>query len=158
MFNTSNLQTVNSAATLMIGTAFLAVASFGIAAPARAEAPAGFVKTVEASVNNTMRFPQGAETQKGTATVAVLINAEGAVQSATLVHSTGTAAFDREALRTAKAVRYPATGKNRTVAMVLAFNDTISRQAAAQGKVIVEAYRNDDRRLLASETTARPVG
>lgn len=157
MFNTS-IHNVSSAATIMIGTAFLAVSTLAIATPARAEAPVGFQKAVETSIGQTLRFPKGNSARTGVATVAVVVDANGAVKAATLVGASGTAAFDAEALRTAKTVRYPATGKARTVAMVLGFGQPATAADAARGKVIVEAYRSDSRRLLASDTTAQPAG
>ncbi len=158
MFTAPAIQTVTSAATVMIGTAFLAVAGIGIAAPARADVPAGFTQATEASVDSTLRLPYGVEGRKGVATVAVQIAADGSVQSARIVGSTGSAALDREALRTANTVHYPAPGKPQTVALVLGFNRTVGATDQARGKAIVDAYVTDSRRLLATKTTAKPIG
>ncbi len=158
MTTMSSAQIVSSAATVMIGTAFLAVAAIGIATPARADSRADFAKTVNARIESTLQIPSSNAQAQGVATVAVIVAANGRVESATIARTSGTAAFDREALRTAKTVRYPATGKARTVAMVLGFNRAPDANDFAQGKGVVEAYRTDHRHLLATDTTAQPVG
>jgi TonB family protein len=158
MFKTS-LDSITSTATALIGTAFIAAAFVGIASPARAATPAGFQKTVEAQISKTLRFPVGVTSQaQGVATVAVSVNADGTVSDASIARSSGTRAFDREAIRTAKLVRYPATGAARSVAMVLSFGQTPDSVDTAAAKAIVNAYRTDHRQLLATETRAKPAG
>ena len=151
---------VSSAATQFIGIAFCSVAAVAIVAPqAHAAAPASFQSRVEASIDNTMQFPAHVSNDvRGVATVAVLIDAKGNVRSADIVKSSGNGALDREAVRTARAVSYPATGANRTVAMVLAFNQPAPRAAQDESRKLANAYRDDHRQLLATETTAQPVG
>jgi TonB family protein len=161
MFN-STIQTVSSAATVMIGTAFLAISAVAIASPARAEAPVGFQKAVESSIDNALDFPAGNATRKGVVTVAVTVAADGTLTAASVAKSSGVKAFDVEAVRAAKRVRYPATGKTQTVALVLGFGKQATIAETVQGQQIVDAMRvaqrNDARRLLATETTAQPAG
>jgi len=157
MFN-SSIQTVSSAATVMLGTAFLAVSAVAIASPARADTVPNFTQSVEANIAKTMRYPSSIDNRGGVATVAVSLDANGGVTNASLVQSTGVRVLDAEALRTAKAVSYPVTGKPRTIAMVLSFGQHTSRTETKKARAIVEAYRSDSRRLLASETKAQPAG
>ena len=152
-----NTATLSNTATAFIGAAFCSIAVMGIAAPSAHAAPAGFQKSVEASIENNLRMPVTTD-RKGVATVAVSIDANGSVSDASVVKSSGHLSFDREAVRTARAVSYPATGKARTVAMVLGFNQPAPRHAISQGKQLVDAYRNDRRQLLADQSTAQPVG
>jgi TonB family protein len=153
-----NTATLSNTATALVGAAFCSIAVMGIAVPsAHAAAPVGFQKSVEASIQNHMRLP-GNTDSKGVATVAISIDANGAVSDANVVKSSGVASFDREAVRTARAVSYPATGKARTVAMVLGFNQPATTAAISQGKQLVDAYRTDRRQLLADQTTAQPLG
>jgi TonB family protein len=155
MFNTAIISNV---ATSLVGAAFCSVAALAIAVPsAHAAAPAGFQKSVEASINNNLRMPVNAPS-KGVATVAVLIDANGSVSDASIVQSSGHSVLDREAVRTARAVSYPATGKPRTLAMVLGFNQPATAAQASHGKQLVDAYRTDRRQLLADKTTAQPIG
>lgn len=157
MFNNS-IRTVSSAATIMIGTTFLALSAVAIATPARADVPAGFQKAVETSVDNTLRFPAGANHRSGVVTVAVSIDADGSVMATSIAKTSGVPSFDAEALHTAKSVSYPATGKRRTVAMVLGFGKRATARDAHAGKQLVDAARSDRRRLLATETTVQPNG
>ncbi|WP_293883416.1 energy transducer TonB [Sphingomonas sp.] len=151
-----NTATLGNAATALVGAAFFSIAVAGIAVPSAHAAPAGFRQSVQASIDNTMRLP--ATRGQGVATVAISIDANGMVNDANLVNSSGVASFDREAVRTARAVSYPATGKSRTIAMVLGFNQPASAIQISQGKRLVEAYRTDRRQLLADKTTAQPAG
>lgn len=152
-----NTATLSNTATALVGAAFCTVAVLGIAVPSAHAAPAGFQKSIEASIENNLRMPSNSDT-KGVATVAVSIDAKGAVRDASVVKSSGHARFDREAIRTARAVSYPATGKSRTVAMVLGFNQPAPAIEISRSKQLVEAYRNDRRQLLADKSTDQPVG
>ncbi|AYJ85699.1 TonB family protein [Sphingomonas paeninsulae] len=155
MFNTAIISNV---ATSIVGAAFCSVAALAIAVPsAHAAAPAGFQKAVEASIDNNLRLPVNTDS-KGVATVAVSIDGNGSVSDVNIVQSSGHISFDREAIRTAHAVRYPATGKPRTMAMVLGFNQPATSRQVLHGKQLVDAYRTDRRQLLANKTTAQPVG
>lgn len=100
----------------------------------------GFRQTVEADIARQIREP-GADLRAagGIATVAVRIDAQGRVLSTGLLRSSGTRAYDAEALRTARTVRYPATGKPRTVAMVLGFNRTVTPQAVRTAQRLADA-------------------
>jgi TonB family protein len=155
MFNTAIISNV---ATSLVGAAFCSVAALAIAVPsAHAAAPTGFQKSVEASINNNLRLPMNTD-RKGVATIAVSIDGKGAVSDTNIVQSSGHASFDREAIRTARAVSYPATGKPHTMAMVLGFNQPATNRQVSHGKQLVDAYRTDRRQLLANETTVQPIG
>jgi TonB family protein len=152
-----NTATLGNAATAVIGAAFCTVAAMAITVPsAHAAAPAGFQKSVEASIDRNLRLPVA--DNSGVATVAITVDGNGEVLAADVVKSSGQSRYDREALRTARAVDYPATGKTRTVAMVLGFNQPATKAAIVQGKQLVDAYRTDRRQMLADKTTDQPVG
>jgi TonB family protein len=157
MFNVS-IQSISSAATVIVGTAFLALSTVAIATPARADTPIDFQKVVSVSINDALDFPAGNASRKGVVTVAVTVAADGTLTDASVAKSSGVKAFDLEAVRAAKRVRFPATGKTQTVALVLGFGQTATALDAAQGKQIVDARINDRRRLLATETKVQPVG
>ena len=74
-----------------------------------------------------------------------------------LLKSAGFANFDREAIRTASRVSYPASANGRTVAMVLGFNEAVTSKAQAEGGAIVTAWADEqDRKVrLAQQTTAQ---
>lgn len=151
MFTTTN--SFRDKATVMAATVLFSATCIGAAiAPARAATP-DFKASVERSIDETVQMPAPASA-KGTATLAVSIDANGAVGDVALVKSSGVPSFDREAVRTAKAVDYPA-GKARTIAMVLGFGE---RPSVRNAKALVTAYRNDNRQLLANASSARPNG
>ena len=121
--------------------------------PARADANPVQAK-IERSIASTMKLPS--TTRQGVATVSVHVNADGSVGDATLMGTTGTPAFDKEAMRTAHSVSYP-TGSARQVVMVLGFGRTVTAADRAKGEKVAAQYRTDTRQLLASKTTVQPV-
>jgi TonB family protein len=151
MFTTTN--SFRDKATVMAATVLFSATCIGAAITPAQASTADFKASVERSIDTTVRLPAPA-TAKGTATLAVSIDANGAVSNVALVKSSGVKNFDREAVRTANAVSYPA-GKARTIAMVLGFNQ---RPSVAGAKSLVTAYRNDNRQLLATASTAQPNG
>ena len=124
--------------------------------PARAAAPADrdFVRNVETQIARTEWAPS---TKTGVATIAVRLDAEGKVSSATVAGSTGHAALDREALNTARSVAYPKTGRARTVAVVLTYGDA-KKPSKLQSAALVGRYVNAKGEALAAETLAPNVG
>lgn len=135
---------------LAVGSAFASMSA------AQAETSDGFRRSVEANIERKLTL-SGYEAGKGIVTVAVTIDSHGKVQSTQLVKSSGHAAFDQEALRTAHAVSYPATGRNRTVAMVLGFNQAVSATDRRHSERLVTAWRDDQRvRLAKSDATTQP--
>jgi len=97
---------------------------------------------VEKQINANLQVPTGAfsRADHATAEVRVKFDADGALRGIQLAQSTGDAALDKEALRTARAVRFPLLpaelrGRNCTVMMQVYFADGTSaehdRDAAA---------------------------
>lgn len=146
-----NASTFFNSATTVLSFVVLAAA----VSPARADTN-NFRANVERSIDATMKMPT-AESKAGVATVAVRIDADGSVVNASLVGTTGVPAYDREAIRTAKTVSYPA-GAARDVVMVLGFGREASAQDRAHGATLAAQFRSDRRQLLATETTAQPNG
>lgn len=137
---------------------FLAVAAtFATVSTVRAETgTADFRTQVEHSIDQTLRLPQGKDDfRKGIATVAVTVGADGKVVAADLVRSSGISIFDREALRTAHVASYPATGKTRTIAMVLGFNRTVTPEMQGEAGRAVLAWRDENRVMLANRIAAQ---
>lgn len=125
---------------------------------AQAETNADYRASVERSIDTQLRMPEaGLAGRHGTATLAVVVDASGRVESIKLLKSAGFANFDREAIRTASRVSYPASANGRTVAMVLGFNEAVTSKAQAEGGAIVTAWADEqDRKVrLAQQTTAQ---
>ena len=72
-----------------------------------------------------------------------------------LVKSSGDSDFDKEALDIAHRVSYPASGSQRTLAMVLGFNQHADKSAQTKGARLVQAWLDDQRVMLANKTTAQ---
>ncbi|MPT48854.1 MAG: energy transducer TonB [Sphingobium sp.] len=114
-----------------------------------------FRQQVERNIDKTLSLSAVQNSrQRAIATVAVTIAADGSVRNAHLVRTTGVTRFDREALRTAQTVSYPATGKTRTVAMVLGFNQPVTAENQQEGQRLVLAWRGDQRVMLATTSAA----
>ena len=152
---TTNRIFASSALTNIAASLFAVAATLTTVSTVRAETGvADFRNHVESSIDKTLRLPQGKDdARQGIATVAVTVDARGKVETTDLVRSSGIRAFDREALRTARTVSYPATGKSRTVAMVLGFNRTITEGMQGEANRLVTAWR-DDRRVRLAEGIA----
>ncbi len=146
----SNALTRAAAGALAIAMTFVTVSA------AKAETNNEYRANVEAGIAQKMRMPVTAKQGRhGVATLAVTISAEGAVQSVDVVKSSGIAAFDREAIRTAQQVTYPATANSRTIAMVLGFNEQVQPAHQRAGQKLVAAYIGDQKVMLANSTTAQ---
>lgn len=151
MFRTGLLTTMSAAALAFIGTAAT------VASVHADTGKASFRNHVETSIARHLRLPDDkAHSPAGVATVAVGIDADGAVRSTSLLRSSGVAAYDEEALRTAQTVSYPATGKPRTVAMVLGFNRTVSATEQRQAQQLADNITNTgrDRDIRLAETVS----
>lgn len=147
-----------------LATGLLALSvGLGLGGVAQAqEKPADFRSVVEQGIDRTLRLPRQPDdalraqtARSAAATVAVTIDGQGKAAAADIVKSTGWRDFDSEALRTARAIAYPATGRTRTIAMVLGFNKevTADMQQAAQQQVF--AWREERRVRLAKRIDAR---
>lgn len=150
--NRSNALTHFAAAIFAVGMTFAAVSA------SKAQAEEGFRAKVESNIDQEMRLPNGVGRERdreGTAIVVLTIAADGTVRSAALAQSAGFSAFDREALRTASKVSYPATGEERTVAMALGFNQKVTPGAQRKAVRLAEDYRAKHDVMLANSTTAQ---
>ncbi len=136
---------------------FAVAATLATVSTVRAETGAADFRTqVESSIDKTLRLPQGNDDfRTGIATIAVTINGKGKVEATHLVRSSGIAVFDREALRTARAVSYPVTGKSGTIAMVLGFNKPVTDEMQKEGRRLVVAWRDEQRIMLANNIAAQ---
>lgn len=126
------------------------------AAQAQEDGTAGFRATVERGISKQLNRHNGqTDSRKGIATVAIFIDGEGKVLATGIAHSTGWADLDREALRTAQTVSYPATGKPRSVAMVLGFNRQVTADMHKAARQEVLAWQRDQRLMLANTYDAQ---
>lgn len=118
----ADVLTTATAATLAM------VATLATVSSVQAKTPdTDFRQSVETAIDRTLRRDAVRPADvPATATVAVRIDAQGRVLSTAMMRSSGRRNWDTEALRTARTVAYPATGKPRTVAMVLGFNRAVS--------------------------------
>lgn len=151
---TTTATNVLNVATIALTTAVLAAA---VVTPVKAATSSEYKARIEKSIDATMQMPASHYSKQGVATVSVRVNANGNVESAQIVGSAGSAAFDSEALRTAKTVSYP-TGAPRTIVMILGFNRPVTGADRAKSVALAEQVRNDPRHLLAAETSAHPIG
>ncbi|MGD9811994.1 MAG: energy transducer TonB [Sphingobium sp.] len=123
---------------------------------AKAETDGKFRDAVETGIRNELRLPSGSiDSRRGTAIVAVSVDSAGNVRNAQIVQSAGFSGFDREALRTARTVSYPATGENRTVAMVLGFNQQVAENTSGKAAKLVAAYAEKQKVMFADKTSAQ---
>lgn len=123
--------------------------------PAKAATNQGFVRAVEAQLAREAWAPTS---DKGVATVAVRVAADGSVQSANIVGSTGNKVLDRAALATAKAVDYPKGDRARTVAVVLTYGEGTKRPARTETARLVKTYVNAKGEALATQIPAPNAG
>lgn len=142
-----------------LGAAFMTAGLLAYANPALAGEGQSVTAKIEKSIDSTLRLPSSSTLgKKGIATLAIRIDARGAVETVSLVRSSGDRAFDREALRTARETQYPALGKPRLVAMVLGFNRSVTAADADRGEQLVQAFdKSREQPMLAGEATARPA-
>lgn len=151
----SNISTVHAAA-LRLGLASVCGIAVTFAASAQAETVTAYRAAVEQSIDREITVPHGmARDRHGIATLAVTVRPDGTVGSIDLVKSSGFAAFDRAAVRTAKRVSYPAAPVTRTLAMVLGFNEQVLPAHQKEGGALVAAYVADRNVRLAADTAAQ---
>lgn len=123
--------------------------------PAKAATTHEFARSVEAQLAREAWAPTS---DKGVATVAVRVGADGSIQNAHLVGSTGHAVLDRAALNTAKAVSYPKGDRARTVAVVLTYGEGTKRPAKVETARLVKTYVNAKGEALAQQIPAPNAG
>lgn len=169
-FDTTDLQriAVSSVGALILSTACI----LGSTGPVRAAEPnapltvGDWQAEVEQQIDSKLRMPANAlgSGDHAVATVAVAFDASGGFSDAKVVRSSGAAVLDREAMRVARAIAYPALpsglrGEPRTVIMQLYFGKAFDPASAARHDEAVEALANGgspERR--ATRTAALPAG
>lgn len=125
------------------------------AASAQAETTTAYRKAVEHSIDREIGLPAMTNGRHGVATLAVMVRPDGSVQSIDVVKSSGFAAFDKAAVRTARRVTYPAAPESRTLAMVLGFNQQVLPAQQSEGRALVAAWLTDTKTRLAAGTAAQ---
>lgn len=154
----SNALYLSNSATRIAAGALAVAATFGLVSTVHAKTGADFHQAVESSINRELnsastRVDDG---HRGVATLAVSVDREGKVRSVALVKSSGESGFDKEALRIAHRVSYPASGAPHTLAMVLGFNQHADKRAQAKGAELVQAWLGSQQKMrLAEKTTAQ---
>jgi hypothetical protein len=147
---------VSAFGALLVSTACIGAAIF----PAKAaeetfSTAAGWQTEVEKRIDNALQSPTAQSPKVVMAEVAMKFDERGAFRSATLLKSSGIEAVDREAVRTANALRYPdlpvyLQGKPQNVAMQIFFGNQQAGVSEAQAKA-----RRAATALAAKEDTAR---
>lgn len=148
--------TVSAFGALLVSTACIGAAVF----PAKAgevtySTAAGWQIAVEKRIDNALQSPIGQSPKVVMAEVGMTFDEHGAFRSAALLKSSGIEALDREAVRTANALRYPALpaylqGKPQKVAMQIFFGNKEAGVSEARAKA-----RKAATALAAKEDTAR---
>ncbi len=156
------------------GAALLASAAIAAATPAVAgeRAPrtlADWRADVSRQIDARLDIPAGGlrHGDHAVATVLVSLDADGRLAGVALGQPTGDAAVDEEALRTARAVRYPQLpielrGSPRTIAMMLYFGEPASDTAAirqvaeAAALAAAAADQRSNRGATAEACTIKP--
>ena len=153
-----NTTSFANTATAVVGAVAMSAACLMVAvSPARAETATSARASIERSIDANLRTPPSLRGENaGIVTLSVSVAADGSVSDVSVMKSSGFRSFDREAVRTARAVAYPA-GQDRTIAMVLGFNREVPDVAKAQASRLLAAYRSDPRHLLAQNVT-HPAG
>jgi len=120
-------------ATASVGALLLSAACImGTVAPARAAEPNApltvqdWKADVERQIDNSLRNPPLGGRDHAAATIAIHFDAEGRPADIRIARSSGVAAADEEALRTANRIAYPALpsglrGRPQTIAMMVYF-------------------------------------
>lgn len=152
---TDTQPTVRTMATTFAAATLYTGLLFASATPAHA-APSdrSFARSVDAQLGKGAWAPNSAT---GVATVAVRVEADGTVRNAIIAGSTGNTMLDRNALSTAKSVRYPKGDRARTVAVVLTYGDA-ARPAKSVSARLVNRYVNAKGEALAAEMPAPNAG
>lgn len=144
---------VSALSAVLLSTATV-VAAVSPAKAVEANAPltiGDWQTVVEQQIDRTLRVPGSAVLRPMTAaTVRVRFAADGAFEGASLARSTGVPALDREALRTATKIAYPALpnglrGRPQTVEMKLFFGSSASDVTAARrlAQAVAQAVTRD---------------
>lgn len=128
--------------------------------PARAAEPATtgeWQQRVERQIEANLRMPTSVRSDvRGVATVRIRFDEAGRFDGATIVRSTGNPALDEEALRTARAIRYPALpAGDRAVAMQLYFGQHAPSKAAVREQATAAIEADATRRI---QTAGLPQG
>ncbi len=146
----------NAIRPIAAGTLALAM-GLGLAGAAHAkDANQDFRTKVEQGIDKNLRLPTTMDSaRKGIATVAVTIDGNGTVRSADIVKSSGWKDYDKEALRTARSISYPATGTTSSVAMVLGFNKEVTADMQQAAKQQFLAWRQEQEVRLAGRNEAQ---
>ncbi len=130
------------------------LAIVGSASPAHAATTDGFVRSVESQINDGRMSPS---TNKGVATVAVRVAADGKVLGAEVAQSSGYRELDQDALATARSVNYPKGDVVRTVAVVMTYGN-VKAPSKTSTAWVVSRYVNAKGEALAAGTPAPHAG
>jgi TonB family protein len=155
------------AAIVLVGAAIIAAAP-AVAGERQPQTLAAWRAEVDRQIDATLDIPAGGlrRGDHAVATVLVSLDAEGRLSGVALGRPTGDAAVDEEALRTARAVRYPPLpvglrGHPRTIAMMLYFGEPGSdsaaiRQVAEAAALAAAAEQRSNRSATAEACTIEP--
>jgi len=165
-FDTIDFQriAVSSAGALLLSAACV-VSAVGPARAAEPNAPltvSDWQQEVGQQINANLRAPASFRGEQATATVAVTLDADGEFTGARIAKSSGHGSIDREAVRVANAVDYPALpaglrGRPQTVTMQVYFGTAAIADSAAHRRQAVERLAAA-RKAKRIQTAALPIG
>lgn len=166
-FDTTDFQriAVSSAGALLLSAACV----IGAVSPARAAEPnapltiSDWQANVGRQINAELRTPATFRSDTATATVAIALDAGGDFTAAKVAKSSGNGAIDREAIRVASRIAYPALpaglrGQPQTVTMQVYFGTATSADTAAHQQRAVERLAATAKKAKRIETAALPIG
>ena len=152
-----------------VGAILLSAACvLGVAGPVKAEAPAtiyGWQQNVQGQLDSGLRSVAGTTVADKAATVKVSLDASGKMTGVTVARSSGVASLDREAVRAAQSIRYPALpakmgARPVTVALNVFFGSekSVAAQVRKANEAAIVANEKFARRFERTQLAALPQG
>ncbi|SNS82988.1 TonB family C-terminal domain-containing protein [Sphingomonas laterariae] len=166
-FDTIDFQriAVSSAGALLLSAACV-MGAVGPARAAEANAPltiSDWALDVSQQIDAELRAPSTFRGDAATARVQISFDAAGAFTGASVARSSGNGSIDREAVRVANAIAYPAfpeglRGQAQTVNMEVHFGTAANPHYAARERQLAERLAAAPRKAKDVETAALPIG
>jgi TonB family protein len=145
-------------ATLVSGALLTAAASPSLASDAVAEKR--WVAAVERKIDASLRYPSTLLTRggKGTVLVEAVVNPDGSIASVDMAKSSGTRAFDREALRVASRLADlpPLPGRTQPESVIMAVSFGVATSAHDEQQLRVQFAKATDQAAKRAIAALRP--
>ncbi|WP_380874867.1 hypothetical protein ACFB49_01840 [Sphingomonas sp. DBB INV C78] len=156
---------VSSAGALLLSAACV----IGAVGPARAAEPnapltvGDWQRDVNQQIDANLRAPASYRGEAKAATVKLSFDANGNFDGAKVAKSSGSSAIDREAVRVANAIAYPALpeglrGEAQIMKMQVSFGSAANPHYAARERQVAERLASVQKKAKQIETAALPIG